>query len=462
VTRATPVIGTPGPDQFRAVTVRLAIGRALDPVALAGDDGYLFAGPFVTLAARGVAAVLPLPGGLNDAAGLRRAQQWLAAVSCRDDVGVPGTGVVAHGALPFGRAEAGRLVVPALTYGRDDQGNEWATVVGPAADLVGEPDAAALAQQLMTRSATAGAGTSVLHGENLRELVAIPPPEDYEEAVEIALRAIGSGSLSKVVLARRVDLTFDAPVPVVPVLRRLHQREPGSTAFSHPVLGGQFIGASPELLVSRRGAAVRCHPLAGTIPLTGDEAADRAAEERLLRSAKNRVEHELVVDEIVGALRALGAEVAQPPAPGIVRLRSVAHLATQLSAHLAPAEGTSGALELVAALHPTAAVGGVPRDEALASIAALEAVPREHWAAPVGWVDGSGDGDWVIGIRSATLAGPVAQLWAGAGIVTGSEPALELAETTAKLAPLADALLEDESLAVLTAGTLAGGTQPVG
>ena len=449
--------GYPDPSTLRAVTVPLDGGADLDPLAIAGEEGYLFAGPSLTLAGRGAAAVLPLAGGLQDVAGLRDAEQWLAAVPSEDRVGLPGTGVVAQGALPFERAEPSSLVVPRLTFGRDETtGRAWATVVAPAGDPRSAIDPRSLRGRLARLAGGdpigAGGRPGLPAGTELTEMVALPEPEDYMAAVAAAVEAIAGSRLRKVVLARQLSLRFASPVRLSGVLGRLHEREPACTAFSHPVGRGRFVGASPELLVSRRDGLVRCHPLAGTVALVGDAAIDQAATEQLLASAKDRVEHQLVVDDIARALRATGVEVEGPGRPSIVRLRSVAHLATRVVGSLG-AGAPPGVLELLAALHPTPAVGGVPRSEALAMIAALEASPRQHWAGPVGWTDGSGNGDWMIAIRSALVTGPTARLWAGAGIVAGSDPAAELAETTVKFLPVIDAFLPGASGALLGTGS---------
>ncbi len=232
------------------------------------------------------------------------------------------------------------------------------------------------------------------------------------------------------------------------VLGRLWAQEPSCTIFSFPdgAGGGRFLGASPELLVRRRGDAVGCHPLAGTVGLRpeagpgGDgEPADLVG---FLSSAKDRLEHELVVEAIVEALAPRCTHLEVPAAPSLVRLRTVAHLGTAIEGRLAAAEGgrTPSVLELLADLHPTPAVGGLPRSLALACIDRLEPAGRGLWAGPVGWVDAAGDGRWVIGIRSATVEGSAATLTAGAGIVAGSDPWEEVAETTVKLASVLDAL----------------------
>jgi menaquinone-specific isochorismate synthase len=454
----------PDPGAFRALSVPLPDGPTIDPVAVAGDDGCLFDGPEMALAGRGAAAVLPLGRGLSDLRAVREAERWLAAVPVEDRVGRPGAGVVAFGAFPFDPEAPARLVVPRVTFGRDGDGRRWATVVRPAAEPETPTKAsgvgAAVGTWLSGLSASrARAAEAAPHRgpTALPEVAAVPDPGEYVAAVAAAVAAIVGGRLAKVVLARRLDLRFGSPIDPWLVLRRLHQLEPACTAFSYPVEGGRFLGASPELLVSRRGPAVRSNPLAGTVALTGDPAGDGAAAARLLASDKDLAEHELVVVEIARALRAAGATLAPTGPPSVTRLGSVAHLATPVVGRLTDRAGGSGVLELLSALHPTPAVGGVPRPVALRWITELEAAPRRHWAGPVGWVDGQGDGDWMIGIRSARLSGPVAELWAGAGIVAGSDPAAELAETTAKLAPVVDALVPGASRAVLGDGALGDG-----
>ena len=445
--------GSPDPTTLRAVTVPLEAGPDLDPLAIAGDEGHLFAGPSLTLAGLGTAAVLPLARGLQDPASLREVERWLAAVPSEDRVGLPGTGVVAQGALPFELGEPSALVVPRLTFGRDETtGRAWATVVEPAGGTGSTTDPRTLRERLVRAAGEhPGGDPGSPDAPPLAGIVAVPEPDEYAAAVAAAVTAITEGRLRKVVLARRLNLRFASPVRPSVVLRRLHAREPSCTAFSHPVGRGRFVGASPELLVSRRGELVRCHPLAGTVALVGDPAVDRAATEQLLASAKDRVEHQLVVDDIARALRAAGVRVEGPVQPSIVRLRSVAHLATQVVGSSGPGR-SPGVLELLAALHPTPAVGGVPRPEALAMIAALEPAPRQQWAGPVGWVDASGNGEWMIAIRSAVVTGADASLWAGAGIVAASDPAAELAETTVKLLPVVDAFVPGADGELLGAG----------
>lgn len=191
--------------------------------------------------------------------------------------------------------------------------------------------------------------------------------------------------------------------------------------------------------MAREGSTVRCHPLGGTTGLSGDGTPD----DRLLRSAKELEEHRLVVAGIQQILEPLCDRLTVPSAPEVLRLGTDARLGTRIEGHLTPAPhgGTPSALDLLAALHPTPAVGGVPTSVALDLIVRSEEVPRGHWAGPVGWVDAQGDGEWVIGIRSLQLEGTRAIVWGGAGVVAGSDPEAELAETTLKLDAVVEELL---------------------
>ncbi|HUA94681.1 MAG TPA: isochorismate synthase, partial [Acidimicrobiales bacterium] len=406
---------------------------------------------------RGVAAVLSLPDGLADYGALEQVQAWLAAVPHRQlPIGGSGSGgyalpaVTALGALPFDRSAPGHLCVPELLVRIAGDGRRWATAVvtGPE-----EPDAQAVVRRAAALLEPAPPLAEVKTPAVL-QLSENPSGDGYRAAVAEALERAARGTLDKVVLSRAVTARFAGPVTTAAAVRRLRRGEPSCTVFAFPTGtgpehdrgggGARFLGASPELLVRRVGATVESHPLAGTAgldPGAGNGDAGKVAE-HLLASTKDRVEHRLVVEAVAAALRARCTELLVPDEPSLVRLGSVAHLGTALRGTLRPdGEGRlPPALVLLADLHPTPAVGGVPRDEALICIAELESTPRGHWAGPVGWVDSSGDGQWMIGIRSATVDGASASLTAGAGIVAGSDPRAELEETTVKLVPVLEAL----------------------
>jgi menaquinone-specific isochorismate synthase len=253
--------------------------------------------------------------------------------------------------------------------------------------------------------------------------------------VERAVTDIRDGSLDKVVLAREVRVDANRAIDIRSVLERLRALYPSCLVFS---IDG-FIGASPELLLRRRGDAIESHPLAGTIPRSGDPIVDAQLAAALLASAKDRAEHRFVVEDVARVLSPWCDRLEVPPDPSIVPLRNVSHLGTHISGHLRP--GAPSALELAALLHPTPAVGGTPRAEALAWLASNEQLDRGPFAGPVGWVDRRGDGDWMVGIRSARVHGPTARLYAGVGVVADSDPAAELAETQLKLQALLAALV---------------------
>ena len=237
-----------------------------------------------------------------------------------------------------------------------------------------------------------------------------------------ALAAIDRGELQKVVLARAVAVDADRDFDLRAILRRLARTQPGCIVYAD----GGFVGASPELLVDRRGEHVTCRPLAGT----------GANANELLASAKDAWEHQLVVDAVSAALRTC-ADVVHADRPAPVVFADVTHLATTVTATATRAT----VIDLVTALHPTPAVAGTPRDVALDLIARLESTARSRYAGPFGWVDARGDGAFVVALRGAEITGAHALLHAGAGIVAGSDPDAEWAETQAKFRPMLTALV---------------------
>jgi menaquinone-specific isochorismate synthase len=200
-----------------------------------------------------------------------------------------------------------------------------------------------------------------------------------------------------------------------------------------------LVGASPELLVRRIGRHAESIVLAGTIRrgATADE--DAALEQTLLHSAKDAIEHRYAAESVRESFAAVAVDVAADEQPQLLRLANVSHLATHVEAWLGSPAPT--ALALANLLHPSAAVGGTPRAEALDAIHRLEAAPRGRYAAPVGWVDSRGDGEFAIALRCAQVTGDTARLWAGAGIVADSDPDSEVAETAAKFDAVLSALL---------------------
>jgi isochorismate synthase len=261
--------------------------------------------------------------------------------------------------------------------------------------------------------------------------------EQYVAAVREALLRIDSGQLRKVVLAR--SRTVIAPGDLGAMLRRLAARDPHCHVFAAPIPGpGVVAGATPEVLIRRRGTLVFSTPLAGSAARGRDAGDDRDAAERLMASTKDRAEHRLVVEAVTDALAPLCLDLRVDPSPSPAATATVWHLSTRVRGVLRD-RGMS-ALALAAHLHPTPAVCGVPREVARTAIADLEPVPRGFYAGLVGWVDGAGDGEWAITLRCAEVYAGAARLFAGAGIIAGSDPDSELAETEMKFRALAEAL----------------------
>ena len=356
--------------------------------------------------------------------------------------------VLAFGALPFDRAAAATLVVPELTVGWSEDGRVWCTVLATdrATFRARRPRAPERLAARFAETETTRPGPET--GRHQIETLAPRPGDDeFERAVAEAIDAIDAGELTKVVLARQVDVAMTDPVEVPALLRRWSGLEPACTVFSVPVDDGQFVGASPELLVERSGDRVRSRPLAGTTGSRLGDAPDlRPA--ALFDSEKDVAEHRLVVEAIAGALAPLSRDLDTPPHPELVRLRSMTHLGTEIGGTLDPRSDGSvpHVLELLRALHPTPAVGGVPRTAARAMIERLEPRGRGPYAGPVGFVDAAGDGRFVVGIRSMTLRGRDAHLAAGVGIVEGSDPRAERAEADLKLRAVLAALAPDADL----------------
>lgn len=272
-----------------------------------------------------------------------------------------------------------------------------------------------------------------------------PTPDAYARAVEHALDTLANPytPLRKVVLARSLHVNATAPIDPHALALRLGQ-DAGVAPFVAALPGDPrrppawLVGASPELLVSRQGQAVCSHPLAGSARRSADPVEDAAAAEALLGSAKDHDEHRYVVEAIVEALTPWCSDIRAPKAPELHSTASMWHLGTRIEATLR--DPSTPVAALVAALHPTPAVCGTPRDDAMYSIRRLEPNPRGFYAGAVGWMDADGDGEWYVAIRCARVQGAHAQVFAGAGIVTGSQPEFEVAETAAKFTALLSAL----------------------
>ena len=250
--------------------------------------------------------------------------------------------------------------------------------------------------------------------------------QGYREAVRQGLELVEDGSLRKIVLAVRQHLDLEAPLDPLRLLAHLRRHQPGSCRFLWQTAHGPaLLGASPERLLSLRRRQLRCDALAGTAPF-GPRA------ERLIRSRKDRHEHELVVEAITDVLRNAGLAPRRPRQPRLARHGQLLHLHSPITASL----GEHRPLNLAEALHPTPAVAGLPRRQAMAWLRSLEPFERGSYAAPIGWLDSEGDAELRVAIRSGSLKGRHLQLTAGAGLVQGSVPERELQEVALKLGVL--------------------------
>jgi menaquinone-specific isochorismate synthase len=261
---------------------------------------------------------------------------------------------------------------------------------------------------------------------------------DYPAAARAALELIARGTFRKLVLARAQDLSTDRPLHPLRMLNGLRQRFPDCYAFSFTWGGGpSFIGASPERLLRVRAGELETEALAGSIRRGRGAAEDLALGGALLRSEKDLREHRAVVEDLRSRLAKLGVEVGPAATPGVRRLANVQHLHTRLAG---PLPVGVHPLDVAAALHPTPAVGGEPREGAAEVIRQLEGFPRGLYAGALGWFDARGEGEFLVGIRSALVEGTAARVYAGAGLVAGSDPEKELAETDLKFKAMVEAI----------------------
>jgi isochorismate synthase len=271
------------------------------------------------------------------------------------------------------------------------------------------------------------------------EVTAVRNPLAWTAAVEIAATRLRAGDAAKVVLAREVLARGDGVVSAALVARSLRAAYP--SCFTYLITGADgtaFAGASPELLVRRSADRAFSQPMAGSVARGATDAEDERLARQLEDSAKDAVEHRLVSEFVVDALRPFARSVAAR-APEVVRFTNIQHLATSVTAELIhpPAD----ALQLAAALHPTPAVGGWPRDAANAMIDELEGMERGWYAGAVGWIDGRGDGEFAVALRCGLLWEDGARLYAGVGVMPASDPARELEETELKFKALLTALV---------------------
>jgi len=336
------------------------------------------------------------------------------------------------GTSPWSSLAPASMVLPELAICRS---GEEAFVTVNALVRPGD-DADAVAKALETRLASLRDEPLPLldpHPTSRVEITSVRPPGEFERMISAATERIAAGEMAKAVLAREVLAKASAAHDPAALFGALREQFGSCFCFCCGTPEAAFVGASPELLLRRSGASVSTVALAGSTRRSSDPAVDDHLGEQLLRSDKDRREHRIVAERIARTLRPHAVWVESAPEPEIVKVANIQHMATPIVAQLAEPHS---AVELAGILHPTPAVGGEPSVAATRAIAEMEQMDRGWYAGPVGWMDAAEDGEFCVALRSALLRDREAHLYAGVGVVAGSDPAAELAETEIKLQAL--------------------------
>lgn len=354
-----------------------------------------------------------------------------------DEVARPGSGPVAFASLPFDPDAPGELIVPRLVVGADPSGQRWITEIVEHPDQGSDRSGTPVDELVQRALAVDDDDRSGRQPTRLTLESSLAPENWRDEIVGRARQAIRSGRLDKAVLARELTVSADTAFDPTVVMARLARTFPHANLF---LIDG-FFGASPETLIARLDDMVRAHPLAGTLPRNNDPDQDRKLAAELMASTKNQWEHRIVIEWLLDNLLPFCSYVDAEPEPSIVSLANVHHLGTKVEGRLS--SPPASALELVAALHPTPAVGGDPQKDALTLIAELEQAERGRYAGPSGWVDANGNGEFAVSVRSAQFEDPYrVRLFAGVGVVAESDLDAELEETRAKFQAILGALIQ--------------------
>lgn len=288
-----------------------------------------------------------------------------------------------------------------------------------------------------TRAEAGMAGAGRL-GEPLA-VRAVPEPEEHADIVAHAIDELDRRRMRKVVLARALDLEFALPVDTALLLRNLISDNPDCHTFAvEAPASATLLGATPELLVSRRGNQVISHPQAGSAPRSSDPTVDAQHARELAGSTKDHAEHDVLTESVIETLRPFCRTLRVPSGPSVVGTSTMWHLGTRITGELIEEDIT--ALRLASALHPTPAICGTPTESARELVTELEPFDREYYAGTAGWVDAAGDGDWAVSVRCAQVTDRALRLYAGGGIMPASRPEAELAETSAKFRTLLRAM----------------------
>ena len=345
-------------------------------------------------------------------------QKQLEGFAVTNTVHGNGTGPVLFSSFSFSPDDVSVLVIPKVIVGKKGD-KSWITWIGSEPQPVLNSNAPALPKVSVTWELDANSA------------------EQWKSRVQTAINRIATQELDKVVLARDAVGTSQSPIDPRSVLRTLALEYPSTWNFS--VSG--LVGATPELLLRLTKSMVTSRVLAGTISKTGDDERDLALAASLARSSKDLEEHEYAVRSVADAIEPFCTSINVPESPFVLHLANVMHLATDVTGALAETLAHVDAFTILEQLHPSAAVCGTPRPQAGALINEIEEMSRGRYAGPVGWIDAAGDGELGIALRCGQIKGDSIRIFAGCGIVAGSDPEKELAESEAKFLPMRSALL---------------------
>jgi menaquinone-specific isochorismate synthase len=350
-----------------------------------------------------------------------KARTWwhhqLETFAVANSVHGSGTGPVLFTSFSFDRNEESVLVIPKVIVGQKGA-QSWITWIGDTAQPV-LPESPAQYSQ----------GTFTFGGGSITTSA-------WKERVAEAIKRVGSSQVDKVVLARDLVAESTTRIETAPILKKLAAEYPSTWTFAVDGL----VGATPELLLRLSRGMVTSRVLAGTIPKTGNDEKDLALAASLARSSKDLEEHEYAVRSVADALEPFCSSTNVPESPFVLHLANVMHLATDVTGALIESKQRVDAFSLLQSLHPSAAVCGTPRNIAFDIITEIEGMNRGRYAGPVGWIDASGDGELGIALRSGQITDCEIRIFAGCGIVAGSNPEKELEESNAKMIAMRSAL----------------------
>jgi isochorismate synthase len=443
MSKTSPTALTPAPGRPRGLRSITVARRDMDPRTglleyVVRNDAHTWIRRGGGLVAYGETARFTVTGPDR----FTRAQEWwrheLAGAQVIDELDVPGSGLIAFGSFAFSKTSlhGSRLIVPRVVVGCDTDGRSWLTLITDDADveLSAEAAEAALAAYLVETDADRVPGAGDILGPGVLS------EDEYKTAVAEGVKHVQAGELSKLVLARDVVADLDSPVATAQVLRELAVRY--EDCWTYAVDG--LIGSTPEMLIKVEDNTARARVLAGTLDRANAPADDPGYATRVLAGSDKQLhEHRIAIDSLTETLQPFTSSMTSHSAPFVLQLPNVWHLASDVTAQLAADDDgqVPTSLALVQALHPTAAVCGTPTTVAGALIRELEHLERGPYAGPVGWIDASGNGEWGIALRGAVIETPHrVRLYAGCGIVEGSQPDAELAEAWSKFRPMIEAL----------------------